>query len=241
MRGYEDFNYPAFNTAAKFLRSHGWRVFNPAETDAEVHKQADDVEIPLRVYMQQDLPDVAASDVVFVLDSWEKSEGAGIETLVALKLKIPVYTYPDIQLVPPGCIEIPKTLFLPRGAEQDASLSIINCGPKTLFKDEETGGEKEESQARFDLIPPDALAMLARVYGMGAAKYAANNYLKGYPWHLSIAALERHVQKFKAGEDYDEESGLPHLSHAAWQAFTLVVFMLRGLGTDDRTKIEKAA
>src|SRR5262249_50148293 len=116
--------------------------------------------------------------------------------------------------------------------------SILDGGPKARFTDPTTGGSKEESQSRFDLVPPDALNHLARVYGHGEAKYPSGpegpNYMRGYPWHLSIASLERHVQKMKAGEWLDPESGLPHLAHAAWHAFTLMVFHDRVLGTDDR-------
>jgi hypothetical protein len=110
-----------------------------------------------------------------------------------------------------------------------------------MFVDAESGGRKEESEARFDLIPPDALTELARVYGKGAQKYEPGNWLKGYPFHLSIAALERHVQKFKAGEDYDPESGLHHLAHATFHCFALVVFGKRTLGSDDRLKVKEAA
>jgi hypothetical protein len=122
------------------------------------------------------------------------------------------------------------------GAPADNSIpkGVLDFGPKTLFTDEKTGGQKEESQARFDLIPPDAITVVARIYGMGAAKYADNNYLKGYPFHLSLAAIERHLLKFKAGEDLDPESGLHHLGHAAWHCFALIAFQNRGLGTDDR-------
>ena len=123
-------------------------------------------------------------------------------------------------------------------------MSIIDCGSKVRYLDPVTGGEKEESEARFDLVPPDALAALSRVSGHGEKKYPSGpdgpNYMRGYPWHLSVAALERHVQKFKAGEDLDPDSGLPHLAHAAWHCFTLIVFANRGLGHDDRKKIERS-
>lgn len=35
MRGYKDFNFPAFQAAAKALRDDGHEVFNPAEKDEE--------------------------------------------------------------------------------------------------------------------------------------------------------------------------------------------------------------
>jgi hypothetical protein len=44
----------------------------------------------------------------------------------------------------------------------------------------------------------------------------------------------RHRLAFWNGEDYDPESGLPHLAHAAWHDLAELAFFLKGLGTDDR-------
>lgn len=101
-------------------------------------------------------------------------------------------------------------------------------------EDESTGGQKNQKIVRYDLVPPAPLDELARVYGMGAAKYSDTNYLRGYPWRLSIGALLRHVQAFNAGEDYDPESGLHHLAHAAWHCFGLMMFQWHELGEDNR-------
>lgn len=87
-----------------------------------------------------------------------------------------------------------------------------------------TGGEKGSKLARFDLIPPQQLHRLAEHYGKGAEKYSDDNYRKGYPWKLSIAALERHLNAFKQGEDIDEETGSLHIIAAAWHCFTLAEF-----------------
>lgn len=87
-----------------------------------------------------------------------------------------------------------------------------------------TGGEKGSKLARFDLIPPHQLWRLAEHYGIGAAKYADDNYRRGYDWKLSIAALERHLSLFKQGEDIDEETGSLHIIAVAWHAFTLAEF-----------------
>lgn len=88
----------------------------------------------------------------------------------------------------------------------------------------ETGGEKGSKPARFDLIPAQQLWRLAEHYGVGAEKYSDDNYRKGYPWKLSIAALERHLSAFKAGEDIDPETGSLHIIAVAWHAFTLAEF-----------------
>jgi hypothetical protein len=95
-------------------------------------------------------------------------------------------------------------------------------------------GVKGEKDARYDLIPPEATWYEALVYGMGARKYAERNWEGGYEWGKTIAALERHIQLFKAGEDNDPESGLPHMAHARWHTGVILTFAARQIGVDDR-------
>lgn len=102
------------------------------------------------------------------------------------------------------------------------------------YVDPNTGGEKGKKLEEYALIPPYALAELARVYGMGAKKYEAYNWAKGYPYSWSLSALFRHIEEFRKGNTFDKESGLPHLAHAAFHLFTLMEFQWHGLGTDDR-------
>jgi hypothetical protein len=97
-----------------------------------------------------------------------------------------------------------------------------------------TGGQKGQKDARLGAIDPLAILELAKVAGFGAKKYDSFNYLRGYDWHLSIDAADRHGLQFAAGEDLDPESGLCHAAHAAWNYLALTSFYLRGLGTDDR-------
>lgn len=90
--------------------------------------------------------------------------------------------------------------------------------------DPDTGGVKGKKPERYGLIPAEALAEAARVYGFGADKYEDNNWRKGYAWSLSYDALQRHVNAFWMGESYDPESGLHHLAHAQFHLNTLMVF-----------------
>jgi hypothetical protein len=83
--------------------------------------------------------------------------------------------------------------------------------------------------------------MLARLYGRGAAKYAAHNWRRGYPWSLSFAALQRHAWAFWNGEDIDAEMGLPHLAAVAFHAFALLEFMESHPSFDDRWDAEESA
>jgi hypothetical protein len=97
-----------------------------------------------------------------------------------------------------------------------------------------TGGQKGKKLAQLGAIDPKALLALAEVSGFGAEKYDAYNFMKGYDWSLSYNALQRHLLAFWAGEDTDDESGLPHLGHAAWHCLAMLSFQLRDKGTDDR-------
>lgn len=99
---------------------------------------------------------------------------------------------------------------------------------------EKTGGEKGSKIERYDLVPVDPLRWLATLYGKGAAKYSERNWEKGYDWSLSYAAMQRHLNAFWEGQDFDEETGVPHLTNAAFHAFALVTFMTTHPELDNR-------
>src|SRR5690606_28371454 len=99
-------------------------------------------------------------------------------------------------------------------AEDVSTLGTIQEGEVRSLSS--TGAEKGTTIERFDLLPTQALAKIARHFGVGAAKYAPNNWRKGYEWSKSYAALQRHLHAFWGGEDYDEETGSPHLAAAGF-------------------------
>lgn len=104
--------------------------------------------------------------------------------------------------------------------------------------DPNTGGEKGSKPVQFmrllEMAPSAFLTDLGKLYEFGAAKYARDNWRKGYAWSLSYNALLRHLTATLNGEWADPESGLPHVVHVAWHCATLHTFMAEGLGTDDR-------
>lgn len=102
--------------------------------------------------------------------------------------------------------------------------------------DPHTGGQKGQKLAQLGALDPASLMEVAKIAGFGAQKYERYNYLLGFSWSLSYDALQRHLHAFWNGEDVDEESGLFHLAHAAWQCLCLLSFSMRNLGTDDRYK-----
>jgi hypothetical protein len=101
----------------------------------------------------------------------------------------------------------------------------------------ETGGQKGQKLARFDLMPPAALWEVAETYGRGALKYSdPYNYMKGYNWSLSYQAMMRHANAFWAGQSRDPKDGNHHLASVVWHAFALMQFERQELGTDDRVR-----
>lgn len=102
-----------------------------------------------------------------------------------------------------------------------------------------TGGTKGRKPARHSLVPPTFNTALAEHYGKGEAKYPDSdgaNWRKGYPWSWCIDALERHLNAFKNGEEFDEDGNL-HIIAVAWHCSVLHTFTLEHPEFDDREPV----
>ncbi len=102
--------------------------------------------------------------------------------------------------------------------------------------DAKTGGEKGVKIDRYDLVPEEFEQALAIHYGKGAQKYADRNWERGYQWGFSWRSVRSHMNQFRSGERYDQETGTHHLICAIWHLIALYIFDIRGLGTNDITK-----
>lgn len=103
---------------------------------------------------------------------------------------------------------------------------------KTAQPNGATKADGEKIQ--LELCMPIAIAALGRVLTYGATKYDAWNWAKGFRWMRVLGSLLRHLLLFWAGQDRDEESGLPHVDHIMFNASVLCHFYYTGDGTDDR-------
>lgn len=110
-------------------------------------------------------------------------------------------------------------------------LERILSRPGEVRMTSDSGASKGSKPQRYDLIPTLPLRLLAERFGEGAVKYeqvnGIDNWRNGYPWSLSYAALQRHLNAFWSGEDIDpdSETGAPHLAAVAWHAFVLLTWM----------------
>lgn len=95
-----------------------------------------------------------------------------------------------------------------------------------------------------DLVPPLFIRMVSLVLMFGTRKYAKNNWLKGMSWSEVAAGTIRHIYDFLEGKEYDKESKLPHLAHAAcglvfliWYAYGPQSKKYRKIGDDRMWKM----
>lgn len=100
MRGYDEFNFPAFLHAAEELRSKGFKVFNPAEHELQAGFNPktglyeDGHTATIRELILEDLVWICQfADKVVVLPGWEKSKGAQAEVKTALAIGIEVVEF----------------------------------------------------------------------------------------------------------------------------------------------------
>lgn len=79
------------------------------------------------------------------------------------------------------------------------------------------------------MLDPVFLGGVAAVMGLGAAKYADDNWqLCDTPHKRYYSALQRHLNAFAQGQHADPESGESHLYHAACCVMFLAWFERNG-------------
>lgn len=87
---------------------------------------------------------------------------------------------------------------------------------------------------------PRALAAVSTVATYGANKYTEDGWVDVPDASKRYAdAMYRHLLQHAGGETHDEESGLHHLAHAAWNALAVLELALRGRAELSRTPESK--
>ncbi len=103
MRGFENYNYPAFDRCARVLRDQGWNVINPAELDRDQGKPIssaydfdpdncyEDHEF-MRSALRRDMVAICEEcTAIYMMSGWEKSKGANAELALARALGIKIF------------------------------------------------------------------------------------------------------------------------------------------------------
>lgn len=103
MRGYKEFNFPAFDRARDHLLEAGWFSWSPADHDRTEgfdvtgltgNEDLADLGFDLRKALAKDMEIIATeASAVAVLPGWEKSSGARAEVALAHALGLPVAEY----------------------------------------------------------------------------------------------------------------------------------------------------
>jgi hypothetical protein len=89
MTGLPEFNFPAFHAEAAHLRSLGYEVVNPAETNSD-HPSWE-------ICLRRDIAELMECDTLALLDGWEASKGASLEVFVAQQVGIRIVLAKDIR------------------------------------------------------------------------------------------------------------------------------------------------
>ena len=103
MRGYEEYNYPAFDDRSTMLENAGWNIINPAKLDRDAGKPMSD---PMsfspdtnyedhefmRSALRRDMVAICEEcTAIYMMSGWEKSKGANAELALARALGIKIF------------------------------------------------------------------------------------------------------------------------------------------------------
>lgn len=112
------------------------------------------------------------------------------------------------------------------------SATYTDNNPKTIF-----GAAKPN----LSYVPPTALLMVGQVMANGASKYGPMNWRDAPVTNRTyIDAAFRHMLKYLDGQDFDEESHLHELAHAAASLMIVLDAKAQGSLIDDRPTVGMA-
>jgi hypothetical protein len=261
MTNLPQFNFPAFDHAAKVLRALDYDVVSPAELDSPETRalaMASPDGDPSHYAQGDTWGDFLARDVKLIADEgieaivtlpgWEKSRGARLETFVGRLCGLDIYEYATLGALDPAVTDPKKQASMTPVSpdainEAHAHLQPVDFAMTTalhMSTDEvrvvngSTGGEKGKKPESYSLIPWSQLDEVARLYNAGAQKYSRDNWRKGYDWSLSFDSLIRHARSWWEGEETDPETGCSLLASVVFHAFGLMYFKEHHPQLDDR-------
>ncbi len=84
---------------------------------------------------------------------------------------------------------------------------------KEEIKNSTNGVRFNEGKPRWSLVHYQSMVPMIRVLEYGAEKYDDHNWKKGLVPVEVLECLQRHVAALMDGEEFDKESGQPHIGH----------------------------
>lgn len=103
----------------------------------------------------------------------------------------------------------PETGALPKATSGSATSSTPETDPSVF------GAKHDRGKLPWMLLPLSCLRGAVRVLSFGARKYAPFSW-RDVPHGRAryLDAAFRHLDAYQAGEEFDSDSGLPHIDHA---------------------------
>jgi hypothetical protein len=219
MRGYEFYNFNAFEKATAVLRGYGFAVVSPHELDIEggfdprVTGMNRD-KPTLEVCMARDLAAVASCDAVVLLDGWESSEGVSIELTVASMMRKGILLFKDLS----------EIAFSPKATTVKREPAMIGIGgapmrASIIPQDAKLRKQYPMASGLLDYFP-DALAVISNVSYLGNEQH---NSGKPIHWDRSKSGDESDtiIRHFAQRGTIDSD-GVRHSAKMAWRALALL-------------------
>jgi hypothetical protein len=92
-----------------------------------------------------------------------------------------------------------------------------------------------KGKVRLDLLEPEGNRVTAEALAFGADKYGVQNYVKvPIQYRVYLAAIQRHLDALKTGEDVAADSGVHHMGHIAANVHVFMASLAAGVVVDDR-------
>ena len=169
MRGYHEWNFPAFDEAAEYLRSVGHEPISPAHLDRLRGFNEKDPSTAFSreqwwVAMRRDYAAIILSDALMLLPGWERSEGARLERSFAEHLGIPIFRYINSRLVPEQIIGFCG--YAQSGKDAAASMLVALGWERRAFADP----LKEVALAMNPMVGDFRLQSVVDTFGWEGAK-----------------------------------------------------------------------
>jgi hypothetical protein len=105
-----------------------------------------------------------------------------------------------------------------------ASTAPVELDKNGMFVNKDGGKKDKAGKLRWDLLPFTGLREAVKVFTYGAEKYGAGNWKNGLLYSDCVAALMRHLDKWRAGEKNDLENNAHHLGSVIFWCLVLIVF-----------------